>query len=53
MSDFSEGLVVGLIVGVLVGIPIGWFLAQLFREESIVFDRDELGRIIGIHSVRR
>jgi len=56
----SEWLVAGLLIGVMVGIPLGWILAQYVRpahaqpaqaSASVVFDRDEKGRITGIHYV--
>jgi len=56
---FSDGVIVGLLIGVLVGIPLGWIVAQIFKpsqaaqaaSSSVVFDRDEQGRITGIHYV--
>jgi len=53
---FSDGVIVGLLIGVLVGVPLGWIIAQtLFKPSqaasSVVFDRDEQGRITGIHYV--
>jgi len=56
----SDWLLVGLLIGVMVGIPLGWILAQYVRpaqaqpahaSASVVFERDEKGRITGIHYV--
>ncbi len=51
----SDWLVAGVLVGVLVGIPIGWLIAQFLKPKeapaSVVFDRDQEGRISGIHYV--
>jgi uncharacterized membrane-anchored protein YhcB (DUF1043 family) len=49
-----DWLVVGFIIGLLVGIPIGWLAAQLVTRQypaSVVFERDEQGRIVAIHYV--
>jgi len=53
-----EWLAVGLIIGLLVGIPLGWVMAQVARPQpppaqpaSVVFERDEKGRVTGIHYV--
>jgi F0F1-type ATP synthase assembly protein I len=43
-----------LIIGVLVGISLGYILSQIIGKHpqaSIVFDRDQQGRITGIHYV--
>jgi uncharacterized membrane-anchored protein YhcB (DUF1043 family) len=54
MAD-TDWLIAGLIIGLLVGVPLGWIFAQYKRAEtqpqSAVFDRDEEGRIVGIHYV--
>jgi uncharacterized membrane-anchored protein YhcB (DUF1043 family) len=56
MAD-HEWLLVGLVIGLLVGIPIGWLIAQVLMKAqpaqaaSVVFDRDEQGRIVAIHYV--
>jgi hypothetical protein len=57
MGD-AEWLAVGFLIGVLVGIPLGWLLLQYAvqpRQQqaraSVVFDRDEAGRITAIHYV--
>ena len=62
----AEWLAVGLVIGVLIGLPLGWMLFQLSQPKqapqqqapqqqakaaSVVFDRDEAGRITGIHYV--
>ena len=53
----SDGVIVGLLIGVFVGISLGWILAQSLLKpsqtvpSSVVFDRDEQGRITGIHYV--
>jgi ABC-type antimicrobial peptide transport system permease subunit len=50
----SDWLLVGLIVGIFVGIPLGWILTQIMAKpapSSVVFDRDQEGRISGIHYV--
>jgi len=47
-------LAVGLVIGILIGIPIGWLIAQAVAHKepsSVVFDRDESGRITAIHYV--
>ena len=59
MAD-AEWLAIGFLIGVLVGIPLGWLLLQSLvqpRQQpqqvraSVVFDRDETGRITAIHYV--
>jgi ABC-type antimicrobial peptide transport system permease subunit len=50
----SDWLLAGLIVGIFVGIPLGWILTQIMVKpapSSVVFDRDQEGRISGIHYV--
>jgi ABC-type antimicrobial peptide transport system permease subunit len=54
----QDWFVVGLLVGLLVGVPIGWLIAQVLMKlpaahaaASVVFDRDEQGRITAIHYV--
>lgn len=50
----SDWLLVGLITGIFIGIPLGWILAQITVKpapSSVVFDRDQEGRISGIHYV--
>jgi hypothetical protein len=56
----AEWLAIGFLIGVLVGIPLGWLLFQSAvqtRQQpqqaraSVVFDRDEAGRITAIHYV--
>ena len=48
----SDWLIAGLIIGVLIGIPVGWILAQTSAKPgSVVFDRDEQGRVSSIHYV--
>jgi len=54
----QDWFVVGLLVGLLVGVPIGWLIAQVLMKlpsaqatASVVFDRDEQGRIVAIHYV--
>jgi hypothetical protein len=50
----KDWLIAGLILGVLVGIPLGWILAQAIAKQapsSVVFERDQQGRISGIHYV--
>jgi hypothetical protein len=47
-------MIVGLIAGIFIGIPLGWILAQMLAKpapSSVVFDRDQQGRISGIHYV--
>jgi len=49
-----DDLVVGILIGVLIGIPIGWIIARAVsssKPSSVVFDRDEEGRITAIHYV--
>lgn len=57
MED-QDWLVVGLLIGLLVGVPVGWLIAQAIAKlqqpqtpASVVFDRDEQGRITAIHYV--
>jgi len=47
----AEWVLVGVIVGLLAGIPIGWLISQVISKTtgSVVFDRDEQGRIVAIH----
>ena len=54
----QDWFVVGLLVGLLVGVPIGWLIAQALVKlppaqapASVVFDRDEQGRVLAIHYV--
>jgi ABC-type antimicrobial peptide transport system permease subunit len=52
----SDWLIAGVIIGALIGIPLGWILAQALsrpaaQPSSVVFDRDQEGRISGIHYV--
>ena len=50
----SDWLLVGLITGIFIGIPLGWILTQITvksASSSVVFDRDQEGRINGIHYV--
>jgi hypothetical protein len=50
----SDWMIVGLIAGIFIGIPLGWILAQMLAKpapSSVVFDRDQQGRISGIHYV--
>jgi ABC-type antimicrobial peptide transport system permease subunit len=53
----AEWLAIGFLIGVLVGIPLGWLLLQSLAQPrqqaraSVVFDRDETGRIAAIHYV--
>jgi ABC-type antimicrobial peptide transport system permease subunit len=53
----QEWLIVGLVIGLLVGIPIGWLISQVLsriqsvQPASVVFDRDEHGRVTAIHYV--
>jgi hypothetical protein len=55
----AEWLAIGLVVGLLIGIPLGWILFQIFRRTiievpypaSVIFDRDEQGRVTAIHYV--
>jgi len=50
----SDWLIAGVIVGIFIGIPLGWILAQIAVKpapSSVVFDRDQEGRISGIHYV--
>jgi hypothetical protein len=52
-------MIVGLIAGIFIGIPLGLILAQMLAKpalapaapSSVVFDRDQEGRIMGIHYV--
>jgi len=47
-------LAIGIVIGLLVGIPLGWILCWSLMQmvpASVVFDRDEEGRITGIHYV--
>jgi ABC-type antimicrobial peptide transport system permease subunit len=60
MGD-AEWLAIGFLIGVLVGIPLGWLLLQSLVQTgqqpqqraraSVLFDRDEAGRITAIHYV--
>lgn len=54
MAD-SDWLIAGLLIGLLVGIPFGWMISQMTfnsnKPQSVTFDRDEDGRITGIHYV--
>jgi ABC-type antimicrobial peptide transport system permease subunit len=53
----QEWLLVGLVIGLLLGIPIGWLISQVLlsaqhaQPASVVFDRDEQGRVVAIHYV--
>jgi ABC-type antimicrobial peptide transport system permease subunit len=50
----SDWLAIGIVIGVLVGIPLGWIIAQAISKptpSSLIFDRDERGRITAIHYV--
>jgi len=52
--DRNDWSITILFIGILIGIPIGWILAQTFMKlsaGSVIFDRDEQGRISGIHYV--
>jgi uncharacterized membrane-anchored protein YhcB (DUF1043 family) len=53
-----DWFVVGLFVGLLIGVPIGWLIAQVVTKQfpaqaqaSVIFDRDEQGRVVAIHYV--
>jgi hypothetical protein len=52
-----EWLLVGLVIGLVIGIPIGWLISQVLsriqpvQSASVVFDRDEQGRVTAIHYV--
>jgi Na+/glutamate symporter len=63
MGD-AEWLSVGLVLGILIGLPLGWLLLQALQPRqqqpqqaqqpaSVIFERDETGRITGIHYVPR
>jgi hypothetical protein len=52
----AEWFAIGLVIGVLIGIPLGWIFFQMYSGRfvtqmpaSVVFDRDEAGRITAIH----
>jgi ABC-type antimicrobial peptide transport system permease subunit len=53
----QDWLLVGIVIGLLIGIPIGWLISQVLlkiqpmQAASIVFDRDEQGRIVAINYV--
>jgi hypothetical protein len=50
----DDKLVLGFLVGLLIGFPLGWVLAMsLVRTppQSIIFERDERGRIRKIHYI--
>ena len=63
MADSNTNLLVGVILSVIAGVSLGLLIAQLFNkvslqrnfapqpQRSIVFDRDDVGRIIGLHSL--
>jgi len=50
----SEWFIAGVVVGVLVGFVLGVSVLKTFRGEStasVMFERDEQGRITGIYYV--
>ncbi len=46
---FAAGAVLGLIVGVFIGMVIAGAIAR--GQGSVVLDRDDKGRIVGIHYI--
>jgi len=49
-----EWIVVGVVLGILIGIPLGALLYRLLSAQgpgTVVFDRDDRGRIVAIHYV--
>jgi len=48
----AEWLLVGVVIGILIGIIL-WLLISMLRgnreQASVIFERDESGKIIGIH----
>ena len=49
-----DWLIAGIFIGVLIGIPIGYILLQALKpreQASVIFERDQEGRISGIHYV--
>jgi hypothetical protein len=50
----DDKFALGLLVGLLIGLPLGWILAMTFIKatpQSIIFERDERGRIREIHYI--
>jgi Na+/H+ antiporter NhaA len=49
-----DSLLVGILIGLIIGLPVGMAIAFILRQvqlASVVFDRDEQGRIVAIHYV--
>jgi ABC-type antimicrobial peptide transport system permease subunit len=52
--DRNDWSITILFIGIFIGIPIGWILAQTLMKissSSVIFERDQQGRISGIHYV--
>jgi ABC-type antimicrobial peptide transport system permease subunit len=52
--DSNDWSITILFIGIFIGIPIGWILAQTLMKissSSVIFERDQQGRISGIHYV--
>jgi hypothetical protein len=50
----DDRFALGLLIGLLIGLPLGWILAMTFIRtipQSIIFERDERGRIREIHYI--
>jgi hypothetical protein len=48
----GDKFVLGLMIGLMIGLPLGWILAATFIKatpQTIIFERDEKGRIREIH----
>jgi len=52
--DDVDKFAIGFAIGALIGFILGVLFADRFSTPaSIVFERDESGRIVGIHYVKR